>query len=106
MSKGDASNPQKQGDDKKKQDKRNLALKREGLLNWEDWLHKVPRPTEKAMQQRQRLQDEKDKALSKSTNLSVSRRRLTLRNLPRRDFFEKELKELMVVVVEEWLKTA
>ncbi len=26
-------------DDKKKQDKRNLALKREGLLNIEDWTH-------------------------------------------------------------------
>jgi len=25
--------------------------------------------------------------------------------LPRREFFEKELKELMLVVVDEWLKT-
>jgi hypothetical protein len=105
MTKDDATNPKNLTDDKKKQDKRNLALKREGLLNFEDWIHKNPRPNEKAMQQRQRLQDEKDKALSKSTNLFVSRKRVQLRNLPKRDFFEKELKELMLVVIEEWIKS-
>ena len=63
-------------DDKKKQDKRNLALKREGLLNYEDWVHKRPQPTEKVIQQRQRLLDEKEKALSKSTNLFVSKKRI------------------------------
>jgi hypothetical protein len=49
--------------------------------------------------------DEKDKALSKSTNLFVSRKRITLRNLPKREFLEKELKELMLVVIDEWLKS-
>lgn len=35
----------------------------------------------------------------------VSKKRIQIRNLPRRDFFEKELKELMMVVIDEWLKT-
>jgi len=35
----------------------------------------------------------------------VSKKRIQIRNLPRREFFEKELKELMLVVVDEWLKT-
>lgn len=105
MSRAEASNPSTT-DDKKKVDKRNLAMKREGLLTVEDWIHKNPRLTEKQIQQRQRLQDEKDKALLKSTNLFVSRKRIQLRNLPRRDFFEKELKELMLVVIDEWLKSS
>lgn len=50
--------------------------------------------------------DEKEKALAKSTNLFVSRKRVTLRNLPRKEFFEQELKELMLVVIDEWLKSA
>lgn len=108
VSRNDATNPsalQGKQDDKKKQDKRNLGLKREGLLNYEDWVHKKPNLTEKAIQQRQRLLDEKEKALSKSTNLFVSRKRITLRGLPKRDFLEKELKELMLVVIDEWLKS-
>ena len=63
-------------DDKKKEDKRNLASKREGLLNYEDWVHKQPRPTEKVIATRQHLLDEKEKALSKSTNLFVSKKRI------------------------------
>ena len=39
-------------DDKKKLDKRNLAQKREGLLNFEDWVHKQPRLTEKVIASR------------------------------------------------------
>ena len=35
----------------------------------------------------------------------MSKKRIQIRNLPRREFFEKELKELMLVVVDEWLKT-
>jgi hypothetical protein len=80
-------------------------LKREGLLNYDDWIHKAPAPTDKEIQARQRLQDEKDKALSKSTNLFISRKRISIRGLPRRDFVEKELKELMLVVIDEWLKS-
>ena len=34
----------------------------------------------------------------------VSRRRIQIRNLPKREFYEGELKELMMVVIEEWLK--
>jgi len=45
---------------------------------------------------------EKDSALKKSPNLSVSRTRLQLRNLPRREFYENELRELMVAVVEAY----
>jgi hypothetical protein len=51
------------------------------------------------------LLKEKETALSKNTNLFVSKKRIQVRNLPRRDFFEKELKELMMVVIDEWLKT-
>lgn len=105
LSKADSNNPSKT-DDKKKVDKRNLALKREGLVNQEEWIHNSPPPAEKAIQQRQRLLDEKEKALAKSTNLFVSRRRITLRSLPKRDFLEKELKELMLVVIDEWLKSS
>jgi hypothetical protein len=39
-------------DDKKKLDKRNLALKKEGLLNFDDWIHQKPQPSEKAMKTR------------------------------------------------------
>ena len=35
----------------------------------------------------------------------VSKTRLQLRNLPRREFFEPELKELIKVVADEWGKT-
>ena len=105
LSKADSNNPSKT-DDKKKVDKRNLALKREGLVNQEEWIHNSPPPAEKAIKQRQRLLDEKEKALAKSTNLFVSRRRITLRSLPKRDFLEKELKELMLVVIDEWLKSS
>lgn len=90
---------------KEREDKRNLNYKKEGLLNEEQWIHKVPRPTEKNIEQRQRLLKEKENALSKNTNLFVSKKRIQIRNLPRRDFFEKELKELMLVVIEEWLKS-
>ncbi len=94
----------KQVDDKKKQDKRNLVLKREGLLNYEDWIHKKPQPTDKVIATRQHLLDEKEKALSKSTNLFVSRKRIQVRNLPKKEFYEGELKELIMVVIDEWLK--
>jgi hypothetical protein len=49
--------------------------------------------------------DDKDKALAKSTNLFISKKRISLRGLPKRDFLEKELKELMLVVIDEWLKS-
>ena len=91
--------------DKKKLDKRNLASKREGLLTSETWIHQFPRPNEVGIKQRQRLMDEKDKALQKSTNLSVSKRRVALRNLPRKDFLEKELKELCLLVISDFHKT-
>lgn len=43
--------------------------------------------------------------MKKNTNLFVSKTRLTVRNLPKREFYEKELKELANLVVEEWIKT-
>jgi hypothetical protein len=49
--------------------------------------------------------DEKEKALKASTNLFVSLKRIQMRGLPRKDFFEGELKELMMVVIGEWIKT-
>jgi RNA recognition motif-containing protein len=42
--------------------------------------------------------------LKASTNLYISTTRLQLRNLPRREFFEPEMKSLMNVVAEEWAK--
>jgi len=57
------------------------------------------------MELRQRLFVSKDKALKASTNLYVSKTRLQIRNLPRREFFEPEMKELMRVVAEEWSHT-
>lgn len=80
-------------------------MAKEGLLNETNWIHKTPTPPKAAMELRQRLYIAKDKALKNSTNLYISTTRLQIRNLPRRDFFEAELKELMRVVAEEWSKT-
>ena len=48
---------------------------------------------------------EKEESISKNTNLFVSKTRLTLRNFPKKEFFEAELKELANLVVKEWVKT-
>ena len=80
-------------------------MAKEGLLNEENWIHKTPPPSKVAMELRHRLYVAKDQALKKSTNLYISETRLQLRNLPKRDFFEPELKEFMRVVAEEWSKT-
>jgi hypothetical protein len=53
VGKGETDNAAGKNDDKKKADKRNLVMKREGLLNYEDWVHKQPRPTDKAIATRQ-----------------------------------------------------
>ncbi len=52
MNKDQAKNTKDQGDASKKEknDKRNLNLKKEGLLNEEAWIHKNPKPTEKIIQ--------------------------------------------------------
>ena len=54
------------------------------------------------MEQRRRLFIEKDTALKKSPNLSVSSVRLQLRNLPKREFHDPELRELMVAVIDAY----
>ena len=90
---------------KEEEDKRNLGMAKEGLLNEAAWIHQTPPLSKTAMELRQRLYVAKDKALKNTTNLYISKTRLQLRNLPRRDFFEAELKELMRVVAEEWSKT-
>ena len=89
---------------KEEQDKRNLGMAKEGLLNESNWINQEPIPTKAVMQLRERLYIAKDKALRASTNLFISKTRIQIRNLPRREFFEKELKELMRVVAEEWSK--
>ena len=66
------------------EDRRNLSLKKEGLLNEALWIHQDPPIQSKDLEQRQKLFIEKDTALKKSPNLSVSSTRLQLRNLPRR----------------------
>lgn len=58
--------------------------------------------TEKDLEQRRRLFIEKDNALKKSPNLSVSDVRLQLRNLPKKEFHEAELRELMVAVIDAY----
>lgn len=90
---------------KAEEDKRNLGMAKEGLLSEENWIHKTPPPPKAAMELRHRLYIAKDKALKQSTNLYISKTRLQIRNLPKRDFFEAELKEFMRVVAEEWSKT-
>ena len=45
---------------------------------------------------------EKDKALKANPNLSVADKRVQLRNLPRKNFFEAELKELLKTVFEDY----
>jgi len=51
-------------------------MRKEGLLNEKDWIHKEPALIGKDLEQRQRLFTEKDKSLKKSTNLFVSEKRL------------------------------
>ena len=84
------------------EDRRNLGLKKEGLLNEAEWIHKEPALTSKDLEQRRSLFIAKDSALKKSPNLSVSRARLQIRNLPKREFYEAELRELCVTVVEAY----
>lgn len=48
---------------------------------------------------------DKSDSLLKNTNLFVSNTRLTIRNLPKREFSEKDMKELAQMVTDEWLKT-
>ena len=83
-------------------DRRNLYLKKEGLLNETNWIHQDPPLQAKELEQRRRLFIEKDTALKKSPNLSVSQVRLQLRNLPKKEFHEPELRELMVAVIEAY----
>ena len=87
------------------QDRRNLYLKKEGLLNETSWIHQDPPLQSKDLEQRRRLFIEKDGALKKSPNLSVSKVRLQLRNLPKREFNEPELRELMIAVIEAYKET-
>lgn len=84
------------------EDRRNLMFKKEGLLNEKSWIHQEPAFETKDVEQRQRLFTEKDAALKKSPNLSVSRVRLQLRNLPKRDFYENELKALLIKMLQEF----
>lgn len=80
-------------------------MAKEGLLNEDHWIHQEP-PLEKSMfELRQRLYIAKEKALKGSTNLYISHTRLQVRNLPRKEFAEPELKQLMRVVSDEWAKT-
>lgn len=44
----------------------------------------------------------KDKALKGSPNLSVSKMRMQVRNLPKREFYEPELKQLLLTVMDAY----
>jgi RNA recognition motif-containing protein len=61
--------------------------------------------TGKDLESRQALYIAKDAALKKSPNLSVSLVRLQVRNLPKKDFYEPELRALMITVMDAF-KTA
>eukprot|EP00349_Pseudokeronopsis_sp_Brazil_P004179 CAMPEP_0202969378 /NCGR_PEP_ID=MMETSP1396-20130829/15064_1 /ASSEMBLY_ACC=CAM_ASM_000872 /TAXON_ID= /ORGANISM="Pseudokeronopsis sp., Strain Brazil" /LENGTH=124 /DNA_ID=CAMNT_0049696817 /DNA_START=752 /DNA_END=1126 /DNA_ORIENTATION=+ len=89
--------------DKKKLDKKNLASKRAGLEESKEWVH-AGVLSEFVSEQRKRMIDEKEESLKKNPNLLVSKTRISLRNLPKKEFFEPELKDLMRLVVEEYLK--
>lgn len=84
------------------EDRRNLYLKKEGLLSEKDWIHQQPQLTGKDLETRQALYIAKDTALKKSPNLSVSKVRLQVRNLPKKDFYEPELRALMITVMDAY----
>ena len=69
-------------------------MAKEGLLNEHAWVNKTYPLTRAQSDLRQRLYISKQAALKASTNLYVSKTRLQIRNLPRREFFEPELKQL------------
>jgi hypothetical protein len=58
------------------------------------------------LEQRQALYIAKDNALKKSPNLSVSKVRLQIRNLPKKDFYEPELRALMITVMDAYRAAA
>lgn len=58
------------------EDKRNIRMAKEGLLNEEAWIHQEPKLTKQQFELRQRLFISKDKALKASTNLFISKTRL------------------------------
>ena len=93
----------KKAEDKRKIDARNLDCKKIGLTNYEDFVHS--NVSEQQIAQREQLLKHKEMALNKSPNLFVSKLRLALRNLPLHKFYEQELRELLNVVVDEWLKS-
>jgi len=82
------------------EDRRNLYLKKEGLLSEKDWIHQQPQLTGKDLESRQALYIAKDNALKKSPNLSVSKVRLQVRNLPKKEFYEPELRALIITVMD------
>jgi hypothetical protein len=59
---------------KDEEDKRNLGMAKEGLLNEDNWFNSPP--SKQQMELRQRLYIAKDKALKASSNLFVSKTRL------------------------------
>ena len=80
-------------------------MKKEGLLNEKEWIHQQPSLSAKELEQRQRLFTEKDKSLKATPNLSVAKTRLQLRNLPKREFYEEELRELLITVAKKYLES-
>ena len=83
-----------------KEDKRNLAMLAEGLLNKQDFIEKehIPEPD---MQTRVRLYRSKNAAVKKNPNLFISSTRLCIRNLPKK-FEEKDVWTLVSHFVEMW----
>lgn len=90
---------------KEDEDKRNIGMAKEGLLNEHAWVNKAYPLTRAQTDLRQRLYISKQAALKASTNLYVSKTRLQIRNLPRREFFEPELKQLCLTTATNWSKT-
>jgi nucleolar protein 4 len=83
-----------------KEDKRNLGLTNEGLLNTKDFKEEG-RVSELDMKARIRLSKSKREALKKNPNLFISKTRICVRNLPKK-FVEADFKTLIEHYLEQW----
>jgi nucleolar protein 4 len=83
----------KKVDNELKVDKRNADMAKEGLVNTTDFHVCAEEPVSAPdMKLRIKLFKEKAENVRKNPNLSVSKTRLVLRNLPKRNFYEGNLK--------------
>jgi len=101
MKRDDLSTKKKEDEVKQEEykDKRNMHLKKEGLTNIDDFENQEISPAD--MKRREKFLEDKENSLKSNPNLFVSKTRLTIRNLPKKSFDEKELKTLFINVINE-----